>query len=35
MATVINDYLSGKKIDITHKPEEVVRQKYLQILHGA
>lgn len=33
MATVINDYLSGKKIDITHKPEEVVRQKYLQILH--
>lgn len=33
MATVINDYLSGKEIDITHKPEEIVRQKYLKILH--
>lgn len=30
---IIIDYLTGKEIDITHKPEEVVRQKYLKTLH--
>lgn len=29
----IIDYLTGEEIDITHKPEELVRQKYLKILH--
>jgi type I restriction enzyme M protein len=29
----IFDYLTGEEIDITHKPEELVRQKYLKILH--
>lgn len=33
MGRIIQDYLTGKDIDITHKPEEIVRQKYLQILH--
>ncbi|MGN0553386.1 MAG: type I restriction enzyme HsdR N-terminal domain-containing protein, partial [Oscillospiraceae bacterium] len=30
---IIIDYLSGKEIDITHKPEEIVRQNFLRILH--
>lgn len=30
---IIKDYLTGKEIDITHKPEEVVRQNYLRVLH--
>ena len=30
---IIVDYLTGKEIDITHKPEEIVRQDFLRILH--
>lgn len=30
---IIKDYLSGKEIDITHKPEEIVRQEILRDLH--
>lgn len=30
---IIKDYLTGKEIDITHKPEEIVRQNYLRVLH--
>ncbi len=30
---LIKDYLTGKEIDITHKPEEIVRQAYLKVLH--
>lgn len=30
--TIIHDYLTGKEIDITHKPEELVRQNYLKEL---
>lgn len=30
---IIFDYITGKEIDVTNKPEEIVRQKYLQILH--
>ena len=26
MGRIIQDYLTGKDIDITHKPEEIVRQ---------
>ncbi len=30
---IIKDYLTGKQIDTTHKPEEVIRQNYLKVLH--
>lgn len=30
---IINDYLTGVEIDVTNKPEEKVRQKYLRVLH--
>jgi type I restriction enzyme M protein len=30
---VIKDYLSGEEIDVTNKPEEIVRQNYLRILN--
>ena len=30
---IIKDYLTGKELDITHKPEEIVRQNYLRVLH--
>ena len=29
----IKDYLTGKEIDITNKPEEIVRQNMLKVLH--
>ncbi len=32
-STLIIDYLTGDKIDVSHKPEELVRQDYLRILH--
>lgn len=30
MSTIIKDYLTGQNIDVTHKPEEIVRQDYLR-----
>lgn len=33
MSTYIKDYLTGQDIDVTHKPEEIVRQDYLRVLH--
>lgn len=32
MSTIIKDYLTGQNIDVTHKPEEIVRQDYLRVL---
>lgn len=29
----IRDYLTGEEIVVTNKPEEIVRQNYLRILH--
>lgn len=30
---LIKDYITGQEIDVTHKPEEIVRQNYLKVLH--
>lgn len=30
---ILKDYLTGKDIDVTNKPEEIVRQGFLKILH--
>lgn len=31
--SIIKDYITGQEIDVTHKPEEIVRQNYLKVLH--
>ena len=30
---IIKDYLTGENIDVSNKPEEIVRQNYLKVLH--